>query len=66
MAGKQYKVRVAFDERDDKTGREKRYEPGQTYSGSNAESHLKGHDDQGPLIYDEPSSTSNSDSSKEN
>lgn len=63
-AGKQYEVLVGFHEVVDDKGNEKRYEVGDTYAGKNADKHLEGHDDQGPLIAEKSSSTG--DASKEN
>ena len=56
-ATKQYIVLHPFSRVDRKTGNEKRYEPGQSYSGDDIELYLTGVDDKGPLIAEKTSET---------
>lgn len=67
MAAKQYVVRIPFDRVDRRTGVSKRYEPGDPYTGDDAELYLAGVDDQGPPIVEKPSGgAASTPSSKEN
>jgi hypothetical protein len=65
MAGKQYEVIVRFERVDKRSGDTTSYEVGDVYDGPSVEQYLKGVDDQGPLIREKDSPTSNDPSVKE-